>query len=735
MTQGRNSGRGTGRGRGPLVAEKRNLGGNQRKPAKKAPRKRAPQKAKRGWSLFGRRKTARPQRRRGLLGWLLLPFQIVARAIWAVSWRMGVVGGLFLAGAVAFHYTKLPEYQALLDGRHQGSVTLLDRNGKTFAWRGDQFGGVVTADTVSPHLKNAIVATEDKRFYRHFGISPRGIASAVRINLSEGRGPLSGHGGSTITQQTAKLMCLGVEYDPDIWESEAAYESDCRQSSLWRKGKEAIFALAMEVKYTKNEILSIYMNRAYMGGGAHGVEAAAQRYFGKSANQVNPPEAAMLAGLLTAPSTLAPTNNIERSRNRAATVLRLMEEQGYLSPKERQMAAANPAELSEAAAARAGGYFADWIMDTVPSFLGDQTTEDVVIRTTLDQRLQQAAEDAVNYVFENKVRAGSKAQTAVVVMSADGAVRAMVGGRKVRASGVFNRATQAKRQTGSAFKPFVYAAALELGYSPYDRVLDAEYCLDIPGSGPWCPQNYTRKFYGEVTLARALRDSLNVPAVKVSEAVGRDKVRLVAGEFGIESDLADGPSLALGVSESTLLEMTGAYAGILNGGSSVTPYGVEALTLVGDSEPLMGASGGMGERVIRPVAAQELIWMMEKVIAEGTGRRAQIPGWQAAGKSGTTSSAKDAWFIGFTADYVAGVWMGYDDNTPLTGVTGGGLPAEIWRETMVRVHEGLAPQPLPMAAPEPIVVPEPQPQRRNGGGFGRELERTLNGVLQDIFGN
>ncbi|ABF65360.1 Penicillin-binding protein 1A [Ruegeria sp. TM1040] len=735
MTQGRNSGRGTGRGRGPLVAEKRNLGGNQRKPAKKAPRKRAPQKAKRGWSLFGRRKTARPQRRRGLLGWLLLPFQIVARVIWAVSWRMGVVGGLFLAGAVAFHYTKLPEYQALLDGRHQGSVTLLDRNGKTFAWRGDQFGGVVTADTVSPHLKNAIVATEDKRFYRHFGISPRGIASAVRINLSEGRGPLSGHGGSTITQQTAKLMCLGVEYDPDIWESEAAYESDCRQSSLWRKGKEAIFALAMEVKYTKNEILSIYMNRAYMGGGAHGVEAAAQRYFGKSANQVNPPEAAMLAGLLTAPSTLAPTNNIERSRNRAATVLRLMEEQGYLSPKERQMAAANPAELSEAAAARAGGYFADWIMDTVPSFLGDQTTEDVVIRTTLDQRLQQAAEDAVNYVFENKVRAGSKAQTAVVVMSADGAVRAMVGGRKVRASGVFNRATQAKRQTGSAFKPFVYAAALELGYSPYDRVLDAEYCLDIPGSGPWCPQNYTRKFYGEVTLARALRDSLNVPAVKVSEAVGRDKVRLVAGEFGIESDLADGPSLALGVSESTLLEMTGAYAGILNGGSSVTPYGVEALTLVGDSEPLMGASGGMGERVIRPVAAQELIWMMEKVIAEGTGQRAQIPGWQAAGKSGTTSSAKDAWFIGFTADYVAGVWMGYDDNTPLTGVTGGGLPAEIWRETMVRVHDGLAPQPLPMAAPEPIVVPEPQPQRRNGGGFGRELERTLNGVLQDIFGN
>ncbi|TNJ43016.1 transglycosylase domain-containing protein [Phaeobacter sp. B1627] len=738
MTQGRNSGRGAqGRGRGALVAEKRYAATGGR-PAAKKPRRKQPTAPRRGWRLFGRRKARPPRRPRGILGWILLPFRVVGRMIWALTWRMGVLAGVFLAGAIAYHYSKLPEYQALLDGRNQGSVTLLDDRGEVFAWRGDQFGGVVTTETVSPHLKNAIVATEDKRFYRHFGVSPRGVASAVRINLSEGRGPLSGHGGSTITQQTAKLMCLGVNYDPAVWSSEAAYESDCRQSSLWRKAKEAIFSMAMEVKYTKDEILSIYMNRAYMGGGAYGAEAAAQRFFGKSANEVDPAEAAMLAGLLTAPSTLAPTSDIDRSRNRAATVLRLMEEQGYLSDSERRTAMAHPAELSEAAAARAGGYFADWIMDTVPGFLGDQTTEDVVIRTTLDQRLQQAAEDAVNFVFENKVREGSKAQTAVVVMSADGAVRAMVGGRKVRASGVFNRATQAKRQTGSSFKPFVYAAALELGYSPYDRLLDAEYCLDIPGSGPWCPKNYTNKYYGEVTLAEALRDSLNIPAVKISEAVGRDNVRHVAGEFGIESNLADGPALALGASESTLIEMTGAYAGILNGGSSVTPYGVEALTLVGDAEPLMGASGGMGERVIRPAAAKELIWMMEKVIAGGTGQRAQIPGWQAAGKSGTTSAAKDAWFIGFTADYVAGVWMGYDDNTPLTGVTGGGLPAEIWRETMVRVHEGLTPQPLPMSEPAPIAVPEPEePQRRqsSGQGGGSGLERTLNKVLRDIFGN
>jgi 1A family penicillin-binding protein len=631
---------------------------------------------------------------------------------------------------------KLPEVTQLLDGRARGSVTLLDAKGEVFAWRGDQFGGVVTTQTVSKHLKNAVVATEDKRFYRHFGVSPRGIASAVRINLSEGRGPLSGHGGSTITQQTAKLLCLGEVYDPEVWESERAYEADCRQGSLWRKATEAVYAMAMEAKYTKDEILSIYMNRAYMGGGAYGAEAAAQRYFGKSANQLNAAEGAMIAGLLTAPSSLAPTNNLKRSQDRAATVLRLMNEQGYLTTKETQFAQSHPAELSEAAEARAGGYFADWVMDTIPSYFGDQTTEDVVIRTTLDQRLQKAVEGAVDHVFENKVREGSKAQAAIVVMSADGAVRAMVGGRKTRVSGVFNRATQAKRQTGSAFKPFVYATALELGYSPLDRVLDAPYCMDIPGSGEWCPQNYTRKYYGEITLTQALRDSLNIPAVKISEAVGRDLVRRVAGDFGIDNEMAEGPALALGASESTLLDMTGAYAGILNGGSSVTPYGVTSLSLVEDSEPLMGSSGGMGERVIRTKAAQQLVWMMEKVIAEGTGRRAQIPGWQAAGKSGTTQAARDAWFIGFTADYVAGVWMGYDDNTPLTGVTGGGLPAEIWHEAMVRVHEGLEPKPLPMQAPDPLPTPQPSDRdQRRGPRIGQELGRAVDGILRDIFGN
>ncbi len=681
----------------PLVAENR-----YRKSAKPAAKKQTAKpkpkpKAKRA------RKAARP-RRGGILGFLSAIVRSFFRLIWVIMSRSVLVGCAVLALFVGYFYTTLPLVDDLLDGRANGSVTMLDYKGDVFAWRGDQFGGAIHASSVSPHLKNAVIATEDKRFYKHFGLSPRGIASAVRINLSEGRGPLSGHGGSTITQQTAKLLCLGEPFDPSAGQTEAEYERECRRGSIKRKAKEAIYALAMEAKYSKDDILSIYLNRAYMGGGAYGAEAAAQRFFGKSASEVNPAEAATIAGLLTAPSTLSPTSNLERSRNRAATVLRLMNEQGYLTDEQVADAMANPATLSEAAEARAGGYFADWVMSTGPEFFTRKTTEDVIIRTTLDQRMQTAAVEGLNWVFENKVRAGSEAQAAIVVMSADGAVRAMVGGRKTKVSGAFNRATQALRQTGSAFKPFVYAAALDLGYSPNDLVDDSSYCVYTAGSGEWCPRNYTNRFSGQTTMTNALAQSLNIPAVKISESVGRETVSAVASQFGIKNDLAAGPALALGASESTLIEMTGAFAGILNGGSSVTPYGLIDLRLRGDAEPLMGTGGGIGERVIQESAAGQLIYMMEKVVSEGTGQRAQFDGRQLAGKTGTTSAAKDAWFIGFSADYVAGVWMGYDDNTPLEGVTGGGLPTEIWREVMQRVHEGVPVNALPMVLPAPARV-------------------------------
>ncbi|MDP5327603.1 MAG: penicillin-binding transpeptidase domain-containing protein, partial [Paracoccaceae bacterium] len=449
-----------------------------------------------------------------------------------------------------------------------------------------------------------------------------------------------------------------------------------------------------------------------------------------------------------APSRFAPTNNLARAQGRANVILGLMADQGYITPQQAAEGRTRPAQLSEAAEARAGGYFADWVMESAPDFLTTTTTEDVVIRTTFDRRIQTAAESALKDIFDARVKDGSKAQAAIVVMSSDGAVHAMVGGRKTQVSGAFNRATQARRQTGSSFKPFVYAAALDLGYQPEDLVDDTPLTLDIPGSGPWSPRNYDGKFKGPITLTQALAESRNIPAVRVSETVGRDAVRTVAQSFGIGSALADGPALALGASESTLIEMTGAYAGILNGGTSVTPYGLVDLRIQGDDMALLGQDGGLGERAISEPAARELIAMMTQVMAVGTGTRAALSERETAGKSGTTQAARDAWFIGFSAEYVTGVWMGYDDNSPLSGVTGGGLPAEIWHETMLRVHDGLPANPLPRidafttsatirAGLEPLSSSARPSVYDMGGrlnGTGSQSGSMIDRVLHDLFG-
>ncbi|MDB6454003.1 transglycosylase domain-containing protein [Falsirhodobacter sp. 20TX0035] len=737
--------------RTPLVAEKRyaangngrgtagggNGGGGQGGggggggPRKPAPRKPAPK---------------RPPRN-PLVALVLGLLTLLRRVVWGVFWRSALVVALVVGAATFYFASTLPQVSDLLDARVRGSVTMLDNNGETFAWRGEVYGGSLRSEDASANLRNAVVATEDRRFYRHFGVSPRGIASAVAINLRAGRGPFDGNGGSTITQQVAKLLCLGVQYDPEKWKSEAEYEADCRTTTLWRKIKEVPYALAMEAKYSKADILTIYFNRVYLGAGARGFEAAAERYFGKSAKAVEPAEAAMLAGLLRAPSYYAPTNNLQRAIDRANVIVGLMEEQGYLTPEQARYAMANPAQLSGAAEDRSGGFFADWVMESGPDFLTRDTTEDVVIQTTMDQRLQRATQAAVTQVFKDKVSEGSKAQTAVIVMSPDGAVRAMVGGRTVEPAGSFNRATQALRQTGSSFKPFVYAAAMDAGFSPADFVEDKPFTLNIPGSGPWTPSNYDHTFSGVVTLTHALAHSLNIPAVRVSEAVGRQKVIDVASRFGIHSNLVDSPSLALGVSEATLLEMTGAYAGILNGGMAVSPYGLTSLRLRGDDTPLIGQTGGIGERVISDEAAQLLTYMMTQVIETGTGRRAKLPsGREAAGKTGTTQAARDAWFMGFTADYVVGVWMGYDDNTPLKGVTGGGLPADIWREVMSRIEDGQPLVPLRKIVPEPRVPPsaptnapvaevQPVPQAQpQPSGEPNVAERILNDVRRAFGG-
>jgi membrane peptidoglycan carboxypeptidase len=711
------------RNRRPLVADRRTPGRPARQPAPAAPK--------------GRRRAPRPRSGNVVVRMVTGLVGFVVRLVWGVVWRAVAAVTAVLVAATLYFYAQLPEYSALLDGRARGSVTMVDADGQTFAWRGEQFA-VVSASEVSPYLRNAIVATEDRRFWWHFGISPRGIAGAIRSNLAAGRGPFSGAGGSTITQQVAKLLCLGREFDPAVWANEADYEADCRRGTVWRKIQELPFAFALELRYTKEQILTIYINRAFLGAGARGFEAAAQRYFSRSATEVGPAEAAMLAGLLVAPSLYAPTRNLRRAQERANVVIGLMDEQGYLTPSELSEARRFPATLSQAAERQTGSWFADWVMQSGPAWLTRDTTEDVVVQTTLDQRIQRAAEEAVAHVWATRVRDGSTAETAVVVMSADGAVRAMVGGRR-QVTGGFNRATQARRQTGSAFKPFVYALAMEMGYRPLDVVEDAPLTLNIRGSAPWRPRNFTNDFRGIMTIAEAFARSTNIPAVRISEAMGRAEVRRAANAFGLNSELAEGPALALGTSEATLLEMTAAYAGILNGGRAVRPYGFTSLSLAGEREPLMGIGGGMGERVISEEAAGYLTWMMTQVIEApyGTGRRARLSdGRPAAGKTGTTQEARDAWFVGFTADYVVGVWMGNDDNSPLTGVTGGGLPAEIWRETMERIHAGTPIRPLPLRVPEqprlePPAAPAPVRQPPGpGGGLGDAILDAIGGILR-----
>ena len=588
--------------------------------------------------------------------------------------RVSVVLFLILGSSVLYYFSILPEAKLLMDDRLRGSVTMLDAKGNVFAWRGDQFGGKVSSSTVSPYLKNAIIATEDKRFYTHWGISPRGILGAIRINLREGRKPWQGNGGSTITQQLAKRI---------YFEKKGNFE---------RKLKEVPMSMAMELKYTKDEIFSIYLNRAFLGSGAYGFEAASQRYFSKSARDVSPAQAAMLAGLLKAPSAANPIRNLDRAQSRGNLIVGLMKDQGYLTQAQAIRAKNNPAKLSQTAADMVGGYFADWVLGSAPEFIIKDANADVIIKTTFDKGAQLAAEGALDSVFQN-LKQGSDVQAGIVVMSPNGAVRAMVGGRKTGLAGSFNRATQALRQTGSAFKPMVYAAALENGFQYNSIVTDEPITIEVI-DGTYEPQNYSRTFDGEVNLTEALAKSTNTVAIKISEEIGKSRVKAIANDFGIKSNIPLVPSMALGTAESTLLEMTGAYAGILNKGMSSIPFGLSSITIQGDNESLLEHDASNSLRVINENAANQLTFMMKQVIKSGTGLRANLGDRPAAGKTGTTQGARDAWFIGFTADYVVGVWMGYDDNRKLTGVTGGGMPAEIWREVMLRIHENEALKPI-----------------------------------------
>jgi len=602
-----------------------------------------------------------------------------------LSVNVSVIVSVILFIAVVNYVNKLPPIEELLDDRKRGSVTLLDRNNEVFAWRGNQFGGILKSNVLNPVLHDAIISVEDRTFYSHYGVSLRGILGAIRINLREGRGPFSGHGGSTITQQVAKILCL--------LQGDINTQKHCRRSTISRKLLEIPFALALEYAYSKKDILSIYINRVYLGSGAYGFEAASERYFNKSSSELSIGEAALLAGLLKAPTRYSPINNKDLSQSRALTVLKIMRDQKQISVTDFEKAVKSLPIIQENNINEIGSYYADWVMQDAPQEITTQSKEDIIIRTYFDPKIQKAVDNTILSFLETEIMSDSKAQIAIVVMSADGRVRAMSGGRpSEKIPGQFNRAYQAKRQPGSAFKPFVYAAALDIGISPNTILTDEPVTIMFGENNykEYSPKNYDNKYLGPVTIEEAFSKSLNTVAVKVGTQIGINRVKTLARELGIETFIPSEPSIALGSSEVNLLELTTAYAGILNNGTKVYAKGWRDLSVKKSNEIIIKEGSEQGFRVFSKLAAQTLKYLMFSSVETGTGKNASVKNWQIAGKTGTSQSFRDAWFVGFSTNYVIGVWMGNDDNRPLKNVSGGGLPAKIFSKIMTKISFELA---------------------------------------------
>ncbi|BCM85974.1 transglycosylase domain-containing protein [Methylobacterium indicum] len=582
---------------------------------------------------------------------------------------LGLWGLVAVAGIVAYHASQLPPIDQLAVPKRPPNIAILAADGSLLANRGETGGRTVSIRELPPYLPRAFVAIEDRRFYSHLGIDPVGIARAIGQNLTR-RGVAQG--GSTLTQQLAKNLFLTQE----------------RTAS--RKIQEAILALWLEHKYTKDEILELYLNRVYFGAGAYGVEAAAQRYFAKPAKDVTLAEAAMLGGLVQAPSRLAPNRNLPAAQARAAQVLAAMQELGFAKPADVKVALAQPAKPARAKGGGSANYVADLVMDVLDDYVGKIET-DVSVQTTVDPGLQAVAERALVDELNQKGARYNVGQGAVVSMRPDGAIRALIGGRDY-AQSQFNRATTAKRQPGSAFKPFVYLAAIERGLTPDTVREDAP--INIKG---WNPENYSRNYSGPVTLRDALAHSLNTVAVRLGMEVGPKAVVQTAQRLGITSPLQANASIALGTSEVTPLELVGAYATFANGGMGVIPYVIASVKTVDGRTVYKRAPSGLG-RVIEPQADGMMNAMMHEVFVSGTAKKGDIPGWELAGKTGTSQDFRDAWVVGFSATLVTGVWLGNDDGEPTKRVSGGNLPVEVWNRVMVAGLRGDKPAPLPGAA-------------------------------------
>jgi penicillin-binding protein 1A len=635
----------------------------------RSPRRSSPQKS----SSSGRGRAGRLKRLLipggGRGGWF---GRLASLAVVIAIWGAIATGALF-----AWYAYDLPDFDDLYIVERKSSVTLKAADGMVLATYGDLYGEHQALRSLPPHLPQALIATEDRRFYSHFGIDPLGLARATFANLRAGR---TVQGGSTLTQQLAKNVFLSSS------------------RTLKRKVQELMLAFRLERRFSKDQILEMYLNRVYFGAGAYGVEAAAQRYFDKPAAKLTLGESAMLVGLLKAPSRLAPTGNIKSAQSRAAQVLRNMAEAGFITPEAATAAIAKPTQLARSRLPLPNArYFADWVIEEVYQLVG-RDHQDLTVWTTLDSRLQGGAERAVGTLMDREGEKQDVDQAALVALAPDGAVRAMIGGRDYLDS-AFNRATQARRQPGSAFKPIVFLTALEQGIRPDDEFVDGP--IEVSG---WKPRNYDGQYHGTMTLREAVARSINTVAVQVDEKVGRDKVIETARRLGITSDLKPHPSLALGAFEVGVLELTAAYAAFVNGGYAVQPYGVIEIRDSQNTVLFRRETGGAYAHMIGGEALGDLNELLRGVVERGTGRAAQI-GRPVAGKTGTTSDYRDAWFIGYTPDLVSAVWVGNDDNSPTRKVSGAGLPAQIWRSFMADAMKGLPVSELPQAPSRGFSLP------------------------------
>jgi penicillin-binding protein 1A len=584
----------------------------------------------------------------------------------------GMTALLLVAAFIGYCAFTLPLSGGLATQPTPAAVVLAADNGQVFAARGVSRGERVAVDQLPPDLVHAVVAIEDRRFYDHHGIDLRGILRAAWHNLSDEGSP---QGASTITQQLVRMNYLSSE------------------RSLRRKVQEAMLALWLEARLGKDEILARYLNTAYFGAGAYGIDAAAQRYFGKKAGSLTLSEAAMLAGLVRAPSQLAPNRNPEAARHRADTVLDAMVAAGYLDPARAAAARAHPAKLAVPPETPPGqNYFADTAETELKRLVGSLPM-DMAVDTTLDPRLQEAAERIVGRWLEREGTRRHVGQAALIALAPDGAVLALVGGRDY-AQSQFNRAVQARRQPGSLFKIFVYLAAFNAGYTPDSVIVDQPVSI-----GDWEPKNFEPGYQGPVTLRTAFAQSINTVSVQLTQAVGVQHVIDIAKSLGVQTELPAVPSLALGSAEVTLLDMTAAMDAIAVNTKSIEPYTIRRIR-AGARAPLYTRPETVAERP--GWNRNALVQLLEGVINNGTGRAARL-GRRAGGKTGTTQDYRDAWFVGFTADIVVGVWVGNDDSSPMDRVVGGDLPAKIWHD-YVEETERILSKPVAAAAPQPPVT-------------------------------